>query len=170
VFERLFKKKNPPASGVSIVLLQKQLERFSTDRLNTAMQLGWRREHDKQRFFAVSIFDGEAALLKLGSAYFTLRHFDRQLNSNELGKVQLPGWAVHGAHSSVGYRCPGGVPRGELRDGMYRLLGLLCAELITPQTAGLFFPEERCLFENTSDLCERLRSGNSLFLNGSKPQ
>jgi hypothetical protein len=163
MFDWFLKKKKLPVSGVSIVLLQQRLDRFSTERLNEAMQRSWRREYEPQKFFAVSIFDGEAAVLKVGSAFYFIRHFDRWLGPNELGDVELPPWAMHKAYSAIGYECPGGVPKGELRTKMYGFLGLLCAELLTTQTVGIFFSDEHLLFQNDPELCKRLRSGCPLF-------
>jgi hypothetical protein len=68
---QFFRKKSPPEpTGISILLLQKRLERFSTERLNAAMQRGWHRDHDPQTFFALSIFDGDGALVKFGKVCF----------------------------------------------------------------------------------------------------
>jgi hypothetical protein len=68
-----------------------------------------------------------------------MRHFDRMLERKELGDVELPNWAEHSGYSSVEYKCPGGVPEGEVREQMYGFLGLLCAELISENCSGLFF-------------------------------
>ena len=155
----LFWKKKPPVSGISIFLLQKRLERYSTERLNEAMQRVWRKEYDPEKFFALSIFDGEGATVKALGAFFGIRHFDRWLNSKELGDLELPAWAVHAGYSSLEYACPGGIPQGELRHKVYALMGLLCAELLSSETVGILFPEERVLVPNTSEFQKRVRSG-----------
>src|SRR5450631_1820298 len=81
-------------SGVSIVILQKRLERFSTDRLSLAMKQGWRREHNPVTFFATSL-DGDGAVMKLNGMFITMQHFDHRLDSALLGDQDLPTWAVH---------------------------------------------------------------------------
>jgi hypothetical protein len=148
--------------GVSILLLQKRLNRFSNEELNSAMQRGWRRPYDEQKFFACSIFDGDGALLKVGTFYVTMQHFDRRLERKELGEMELPDWAVHSAYSSIEYKCPGGVPEGEARDKMYGFLALVCGELITDNSSGIFFLEERVAIPNDARLRDRLHSGQPL--------
>jgi len=162
MLERPFKKKTPVPTGVSILLLQKHLTRFTDEQLNNAMQSGWRRTYDKQRFFARSIFDGDGAVLKVGTFYVTMRHFDRRLERKELGEMELPNWAVHSAYSSVEYKCPAGVPEGDERDKMYSFLALLCAELLAANSSGIFFLEERVAIPNNARLRDRLRSGRPL--------
>jgi hypothetical protein len=162
MLERLFRKQKSEPTGVSLLLLQKRLMRFSTEELNSAMQRGWRRSHDSQRFFALSIFEGDGAVLKVGTSYVTMRHFDRRLERAELGEIELPNWAVHSAYSSIEYKCPGGIPEGDEHDKMYGFLALLCAELITDQSSSVFFLEERIAIPNCSQLRQRLRSGQPL--------
>jgi hypothetical protein len=162
MWDSFFKKKKPAVSGVSILLLQRPLERFSTERLNIAMQRGWRRQYDPQKFYALSIFDGEGATVKFESAFFTILHVDRWLDPQELGDRELPEWAIHSGHSRFEYKCPGGVPEGELRQKMYGFMGLLCAELITSQTVAIYFVEEHVLVQNNEALSKQLRSGEPL--------
>jgi hypothetical protein len=163
MLDRFFAKKKPPVSGISILLLQRHLERFSTDRLNLSMQRAWRQQYDAQKFFALSIFDGDGAVLKVRDVFYGIRHFERRLGPAELGDMELPRWANHAGYSSIECACPGGVPIGEPRSVMYVFLGLLCAELITAETVGIFFSEEHLLFANDADLCKRLRSRVPLF-------
>jgi hypothetical protein len=153
VLRRLFRTIRPEPTGISILLLQKRLNRFSTEELNLAMQRGWRRDHDPQKFFASSIFDGDGAVLKVGTFFVTMRHFDRRLETN---------WALHSGYSSVEYNCPTGVPEGEQRDFMYGFLALLCAELLTDNSSSIFFLEERVAVPNDSQVRDRLRSGQPL--------
>ena len=162
VLNRLFRRDNPEPTGVSILLLQKRLKRFSTEELNVAMQRGWRRAYDSQAFFASSIFDGDGAVLKVGTFYVTMRHFERRLEAEELGDLELPNWAVHSGYSSIEYKWPGGVPEGEQRDFMYGFLALLCAELLTENSSGIFFLEDRVAIPHGSQFRERLRSGQPL--------
>jgi len=48
--------------GISVLMLQKRLPRFSTEHLNAPMEQGWHRNYDKQKFCAPSIFDGAGAV------------------------------------------------------------------------------------------------------------
>ena len=148
--------------GVSIVLLQKRYESFTTKRLTQAMMDGWRRNPDPVTFFATSVADGEGAVLKLNGMFITMLFFDHRLDASALGDLELPRWAVHGAYASITYACPGGVPAGELRDLFYGLLGLLCAELMSDNVSGLFFTEEMVLLSNQPAILQELRSGNSI--------
>jgi hypothetical protein len=156
----MFGKQPPPVSGVTIILLQQQLERYSTFRLQTAMEAGWRRQHDPVCFFASSL-DGEGAVLKLGKMFITMLFSDRRVGSDELGSKELPIWAAHTAHISLVYKCPGGIPEGEVRDHFYGLLGLLVAELLDQNVSGILFQEEHIVLPNTSELSLSLRSGES---------
>jgi len=144
-------------SGVSILLLQKNLERFSTERLSLAMQRAWRREYDPVRFFATDL-NGDGAVLKINSIFVTMEHFDRRVDGEKLGGQVLPPWAEHSAHSSITYACPGGIPVSD-RKHFYGFLGLLCAELLSENIPSLLFTEEKALLRNSSMLQRSLRSG-----------
>ena len=162
VLKRPFRANKPEPTGISILLLQKRLNRFSTEELNLAMQRGWRRAYAPQKFFACSIFDGDGAVLKVGAFFVTMQHFDRRLETKQLGDLELPKWAAHSGYSSVEYKCPTGVPEGEQRDFMYGFLALLCAELLTDNSSSIFFLEERVAIPNDSQVRDRLRSGQPL--------
>jgi len=165
-FERLKRiLRKPPASdvsGVTIIFLQKRLERFTTERLSLAMERGWRREHNPVTFFATTLGDGEGAVIKFNAMFITMQHFDHRLDSSVLGDQDLPVWAAHGAYSTISYACPGGIPVGETRDQFYAFLGLLCAELLSDNVLGLIFKEERVLVRNSLTLGQQLRSGNNV--------
>lgn len=149
-------------SGVSILLLQKNIERFTTEQLSLAMKHGWRRELAPVTFFATSLGDGEGAVIKFNGMFITMQHFDHRIDSSQLGEQTLPPWATHGAYSSITYACPGGIPVGETRDQFYAFLGLLCAELLSKNIAAILFTEEHVLIRNSAALLQELRSGNSL--------
>jgi hypothetical protein len=149
-------------SGVSIIFLQKQFESFTTEQLIEAMKKGWRRDPDPVTFFATSVGNGEGAVIKLNGMFITMQFFDRRLDTSSLGEQELPQWAIHQAHFSVTYVCPGGIPEGEVRDQFYGLLGLLCAELVDGNILGLFFMEEQVLLRNQPSLVQELRSGNNI--------
>jgi hypothetical protein len=161
MLNRFFKRK-PSVSGLSILLLQREIDRFSTERLNTAMQRAWRKDHDSKNFYALSLLDGEGAVIKAVGAYFGILHFDHRISSKELGDVELLSWAVHNAYSKLEFKCPGGVPEGDVRNEMCGFLALLCAELVSVKTSALFFCEERVLLQNTPALVNLLRSGQNL--------
>jgi hypothetical protein len=156
----MFKRK-PRVSGISILLLQQQIDRFSTEQLNAAMQRAWRKPHDPQNFYSVSL-DGEGAVLKAVGVFFTMLHFEQRITSKALGSQALPPWAIHHAYSTLEYKCPGGIPEGNVRDRMYGFLGLLCAELVSAKTCALFFSEEHVLLRNTPPLVKLLRSGQDV--------
>jgi hypothetical protein len=150
--------KKPVASGLTIMLLQHRLERFSTERLQVAMERGWRRQHDPVSFFATSL-DGEGAILKLGKMFITMLYSDRRVGKRELGFRELPLWADHSAHVAVMYKCPGGIPEGEMREQIYGLLGLLAAELLDKNVSAILFLDEQIVLPNTRGLGQSLRSG-----------
>jgi len=161
-FKSLFSK--PPASnvsGVTILLLQKRLERFSTEQLMLAMKRGWRREPDPVTFFATSL-DGEGAVIKFNAMFITMQHCDRRIDGRQLGNQSLPAWADHAAHSSLTYACPEGIPVGETRDTFYGFLGLFCAKLLSENVSALLFTEEHVLLRNSPTLKMRLQSGNKV--------
>jgi hypothetical protein len=154
----------PPASnvsGVTILLLQKRLERLSTEQLTLAMKRGWRREHYPVTFFATSL-DGEGAVIKFNAMFITMEHCDRRIDGRQLGDQSLPAWADHAAHSSVTYACPGGVPVGETRDTFYGFLCLFCAELLSENVSALLFTEEHVLLRNSPKLKRELQSGKKV--------
>jgi hypothetical protein len=163
--KRFFEKReqNDPtaATGITIILLQRRMEYFSTERLQAAMESGWRRKHHPVLFFATNL-DNEGAVLKLGKMFITMLFWDRRVGADELGDKELPHWAEHSAHASLSYKCPGGIPAGRERDKLYALLGLLAAELLDSNVSGLVFVDEQILILNTPELSADLRSGYPL--------
>jgi hypothetical protein len=125
----VFRKRVPPnpaashVSGVSIIFLQKRLERFTTEQLSLAMKRGWRREHDPVEFFATTLGDGEGAVIKFNGMFITMQHFDHRLDTSALGDQELPKWALYGAHSSLTYACPGVFPSERLEISFIAFLG-----------------------------------------------
>jgi hypothetical protein len=161
IFKHFFGKRPPPATGISIILLQRRVEAFSTERLQAAMERGWRRKHDPVTFFATNL-DNEGAVLKLGKMFVTMLFEDRRVGMDDLGTTELPSWAAHAAHASLSYKCPGGVPAGEVREKLYAWLALIAAELLDANISGLLFVEERILVPNRPGLAAALRSGQPL--------
>jgi hypothetical protein len=151
--------KRTPATGITIILLQRRMEPFSTERLQAAMENGWRRKHHPVSFFATNLHD-EGAVLKLGEMFITMLFSDRRVGTGELGAKELPHWAEHSAYASLSYKCPGGIPAGNERDKLYSLLGLLAVELLDSNVSGLLFVDEQILIPNTPDLSANLRSGH----------
>jgi hypothetical protein len=156
--KRFFGKRTPVATGITIILLQRRMESFSTERLQAAMESGWRTKHHSVSFFATNLHD-EGAVLKLGKMFITMLFSDRRVGIDELGARELPHWAEHSAHASLSYKCPGGIPAGKERDQLYALLGLLAAELLDGNVSGLLFVDEQILIPNTPELSVNLRSG-----------
>lgn len=156
--KRFFEKRPPAATGITIILLQRRIEAFSTERLQAAMERGWRRKHHPVSFFATNL-DDEGAVLKLGKMFITMLFSDRRVGADELGTKELPHWAEHSAHASLSYKCPGGIAAGKERDKLYALLGLLAAELLDGNVSGLLFVDEQILVPNTPELATSLRSG-----------
>jgi hypothetical protein len=159
----LFRKSvpKPEVSGITIFFLQKRLERFTDEQLSGAMQRGWRKKYDETNFYGMSTFGGQGALLKFNAMFFPFQHFERRADSSLLGDREMPLWAAHDAYTSFGYACPGGIPKGELRDRMFAMLGLFCAELLGKNTQALLFVEERVVLRYDDWLIDRLRSGKS---------
>ena len=158
---RFFGSGAPAASGITIILLQRRMESFSTERLQAAMESGWRRKHDPVSFFATNLND-EGAVVKLGKMFITMLFSDRRVGTDELGAKELPRWAEHSAHASLSYKCPGGIPAGKEPDKLYALLGLLAAELLDSNSSGLLFVDEQILVPNSPARATNLRSGYPL--------
>jgi hypothetical protein len=156
--KNFFRKPTPRVSGISILFLQERLERFTDEQLSLAMQRGWRKAYDPTNFYGMSTFDGEGGLLKYNAMFFTLQHFERRVDAASFGDSEIPRWAVHNAHSSFGYACPGGIPEGEIRDKMFCFLGLFCVELLGDNTQALLFREDRVVVRYDAWLVHELRS------------
>jgi len=155
-------KRTPEVTGVEIALLQNRLERYSTERLNEAMKRALKREHDPKTFFALSIFDGDGAMIKIDRLAIGIQHFDRRIDRRCLGEMELPIWAAHNAHSVIEYKCPGGLPDADGRHMVYGLLGLLCSELIDSNVNGLVFMNEQIVAPNSPSLLNLLRHAGPL--------
>jgi len=81
--KRFFEKRPPAATGITIILLQRRIEAFSTGRLQVTMERGWRRKHDPVSFFATNL-NNEAAVLKLGKMFVTALSSDRRVGIEDL--------------------------------------------------------------------------------------
>jgi hypothetical protein len=158
LLKSIFRKRSPEVSGISILFLQKKLERFTDDQLSQAMQRAWRKPYDSTKFFGISMFDGEGGLLKYNAMFFTMQHFDRRVDAAVLSDAEMPSWASHNAYTLFGYSCPGGIPEGETRDKLNYLLGLFCIELLGENTQALLFREEGVVLRYDLWLQQELRS------------
>ncbi|WP_433974113.1 hypothetical protein [Tunturiibacter lichenicola] len=156
--KNLFRKPDPEVSGISVLFLQKKLERFSDEQLSLAMQRGWGKKYDSTNFYGMSTFDGEGGLLKYNAMFFPFQHFERRVDAGEFGESEIPVWAEHNAYTSFGYRCPGGIPAGEVRDKMYWLIGRFCSELLGDNTQALLFVEDQIVLRYDSCLINEFRS------------
>ena len=141
------------------MLLQSRLERFTTERLNTAMQKGWGKPIVDGSFFATDL-GGESAILKMNSTFYTITHNERRLGFDELGERNIPEWAMHGGFSALRAAFPGGIPDDSL-PLFYGFLGLILAQLISADTVGLFFLEASTFVPNSEDLRTRLQSAEN---------
>jgi hypothetical protein len=163
VFKNLFRRQpvepTPTASGITVMLLQSRLERFTTERLNNAMRLGWREPIVDGSFFATDL-SGEGAVLKVNSTFYTITHNDRRLGGDELGKRSIPDWAMHGGFSALRAAFPGGIP-DDMLPMTYGFLGLILAQLMTTETMGLFFLETGTFVPNSDELRTRLQSAEN---------
>jgi hypothetical protein len=155
---KLLKAKPKELSGITILILQRRVERFTDEQLMLAMQRAWGRKRDETNFYGMSTFDGEGGLLKMDAMFFPMQHFTHRIDTSVLGERELPLWADHGAYTSFGYKCPGGLPAGKVRDTMGWLLGRFCAELLGANTVGLVFVEAKLLVPFTPASVKTLRS------------
>jgi hypothetical protein len=151
-------RRQPELAGVTMAVLQKRLERYSTERLNEVMSRALKRKHDPKAFWALSIFDGDGAMIKIDRLSIGIQHFDRRIDSKCLGEGELPTWAAHNAHSVVEYKCPGGLPDIDTRQKVYGLLGLLCAELMDSNVTALVFVDEHVAVPNSLSTLQGLRT------------
>ena len=77
----------PEVSGITIFLLQRTLERFTSERLCLAMQRGWRKPYDEVNFYGMSTFDGDGGLLKMDAMFFTMQNFNRRVRCFLFGRA-----------------------------------------------------------------------------------
>jgi len=148
LFSRLATKLNmkhapaPPRPGLTLCLLQRRLERYTTERLNAAMQAAWGREYDRSTFFGMNL-DDENGLIKVDELYIPIYYHERRLDSEELGSYSPPGWADHSAFSRIHF-VPGGegLPTAEERHRFCGYVGLLAVELANDATTSYFFQED----------------------------
>ncbi|HEY3929013.1 MAG TPA: hypothetical protein VGL89_11600 [Candidatus Koribacter sp.] len=157
MFNWLFPKKAPIPSGLSVLLLQRKLSKFSTVELNRAMQRAWRQKHDPTHFCAYPGNELDCPLLKAFGEIFKITYSAKPLDPETLN-LELPPWGFHTSYTMVQYDCPR-LPEDSERKKMYCLLGLLCHELITDETAGFYFSQERVFARNTMKLQFMLASG-----------
>jgi len=157
MFKSLFPKKASPSNAVSVLLLQRKLSKFSTDELNHAMQRAWRQKHDPTHFCADAGQEQDGPLLKAFGEVFKVLYSTKPLDVDGL-RVELPPWGHHTSFAMVQYDCPR-LPEEVERKQLYCLLGLLCRELITSETVGLYFSQERLFARNTMKLQFLLASG-----------
>ncbi|SNT21805.1 hypothetical protein SAMN05421770_105222 [Granulicella rosea] len=148
LFSQLAKKLNlthdpaPPRPGLTLCLLQRRLERYTTERLNAAMQAAWGRAYDRTTFFGMNL-DDENGLIKFNELYIPIYYHEHRLGAEELGASSLPGWADHSAFSRIDF-VPGGegLPTSEARHAFCGFIGLLAVELANELTTAFFYKED----------------------------
>jgi len=158
----LFKRKpKRRTTGVSLFLVQRQLDRFSDAHLDRAMQDAWHKEYDAKEFFSVAIPQEHGAIIHAFGSEISVRHFDYQLDWKRLGDGPLPFWAAHTAFTVLDYRCPD-EPDDMNRLRLYRGLAMLASELASENTAGFLFPLEQVLLPNSEDVIKAFRARGPL--------
>jgi hypothetical protein len=132
-----------PHPGLNVCLLQKKLQRYSTEQLNAAMQTAWNRPYESLTFFGMSL-DNEHGLIKFNDFYIPIFFQDRRLDSGELDGLQLPSWTHHNAFCRISF-IPGGegLPTIEERHRFTGFISLLCLELANEMTTSFYFMEDR---------------------------
>jgi hypothetical protein len=154
-------RKRRPTESARLILLQRQPERFTTARLDRAMQQAWNKDYDPKRFFSVAIPRDDGALLHAFGAEIAIRYGDYALDWSQLGHETLPYWAAHTSHAMLDYRC-GKTPDPATRRQMYRGLAMLAAELASEQTVGFCFPFEQVLLPHSVEVLEAFRGRGPL--------
>jgi hypothetical protein len=154
------KSREHPAA-VELVLLQRQLERFTNARLDRAIQDAWHRQYDPKQFFSVTHPHGKGATIHAFGAEIAVRHREYPAAWKRPGDGSLPFWAEHSTHTVLEYCCDG-EPDELQRHQMYRGLGMLAAELASERTAGFFFPIEGVLVPHSESVVQALRAKGPL--------
>ena len=151
-FFRKFKKTVSPEHrpALNVCLLQRRLERYSTARLNAAMQSAWQRAHEPGRFFAMNI-DDEHGLIKFESMFIPIYFHDRSLGDEELDGIELPEWALHTAFCRISFSPGGeGLPTKQSRHQFTGFVALLALELANENTGAFFFVEDQAFIAASS--------------------
>jgi len=129
----------PPSLNVCI--LQRKLERFSSDRLNSAIQAAWHRPYDASSFFGISL-DDEHGLIKAMGMFIPVYYRDRRLDDRELHGMTIPEWADHTAFCQISFVTQGGLTTTADRHKFTGVVALLCLELSSDATTTFFFIED----------------------------
>ncbi|HEX5284249.1 MAG TPA: hypothetical protein VFW30_09025 [Bryocella sp.] len=148
-------KTHTEVTGIRVYVLQNQVVRFANQDLNAAMQAAWHRSFDPVTFYATAI-DDCGAIFKMNEAFYPLLYADRRLGTEELGNLEIPLWADHGAFTCLSAEFPGGIPDDAL-PGFYWLLGSLLTQLIRPSTKALYFREAGLFVPSTSGVLTRMK-------------
>ena len=151
-FRTSSKTKDKPLSrsGLNICILQGKLERYSSDRLNAAMQAAWHRPYEPAKFFGTNL-DNEHGLVKFNDFYIPVYFHDRALNNEELNGLSIPSWVDHTSFSKISF-APGGegLPTAEDRHQFTGLIALLALELANDTTTAFFFVEDQAFIKRDS--------------------
>jgi hypothetical protein len=127
--------------GLNICILQTRLERYSADRLNTAMQAAWNRPYDESNFFGINL-DDEHGLIKAIGMFIPVYYHDRRLDNRELDNAAIPTWATHTSFCQVSFVTGDGLKTTEDRRKFVGFISLLCIELANEATTSFFFIED----------------------------
>ena len=127
--------------GLNVCILQHKLERYSSDRLNSAIQAAWYRPYDSSSFFGMSL-DDEHGLIKAMGMFIPVYYRDRRLDDSDLKGLAIPTWADHSAFCQISFVTGDGLTTLEDRHKFTGVVALLCLELSNDATTSFFFEED----------------------------
>jgi hypothetical protein len=135
------KEEEPALPGLNVCILQRKLERYSSDRINAAMQAAWHRPYDSSSFFGMSL-DDEHGLIKAMGMFIPVYYRDRRLDDSDLKGLAIPTWADHAAFCQISFVTGDGLTTLEERHKFTGVVALLCLELSNDATTTFFFTED----------------------------
>jgi hypothetical protein len=127
--------------GLNVCILQRKLERFSSNRLNSAIQAAWHHPHNASSFFGMNL-DDEHGLIKAMGMFIPVYYWDRRLDDSDLNGLTIPTWADHTAFCKISFVTGDGLTTTEDRHKFTGVLALLCLELSNDATTSFFFMED----------------------------
>ena len=132
-----------PKPGLNICILQTKLERYSTDRLNAAIQAAWHRPYDESGFFGTNL-NGDHGLIKAMGMFIPVYYEDRRLDNRELKGLTIPTWINHTSFCRVSWVTGGeGLTTIDARHKFTGVVSLLCLELANNDTTSFFYIEDK---------------------------
>jgi hypothetical protein len=135
------KKELAALPGLNVCILQRKLERFSSDRLNAAIQAAWHRPYNADSFFGMNL-DDEHGLIKAMGMFIPVYYEDRRLDDRDVNGLTIPTWADHTAFCKISFVTGDGLRTSEDRHKFAGAVALLCLELSNEATTSFFFMED----------------------------